>query len=254
MIVRAEGREILTTNTYGEIMVIPTHKAIVNPENDKTFAIVSKDYTILQHEDALTKVVEEIQKNPEFGQYKQEGPFFYNDGARMETRFVFPEVSIPIRKGDLVNPQVQVLNGYDGCWGFHIIFGAFRIVCSNGLTIGEKVLQVHQRHFKKVNQFLIDGVLSESMHQFSIQTEIWKTWVDKTLTTEEAYQKIDQLNLSKKRVEELRQEVEISEGEVIDGQKILNQWIFFNILCQYATHKVSENIRLDLSNRIRKMF
>lgn len=251
---RAEGRNVFTHDATGEVVPIPAYQAIVNPENDRTFAILSKDYTILQHEDALTKVVEDIKKNPEYGPYIQEGPFYRNEGARMETRFIFPEISIPIREGDMVNPQISVLNGYDGNWSFHILFGAFRVVCSNGLTIGEKVLQINQRHTVKVNQFLMEDTLNNSMHQFSMQTEIWKTWLNKTLSIEEANKKIELLNLSKKREQELRHEVEISEGEVIDGQKILNQWIFFNILCQYATHRVTENMRLDLSKRIGKLF
>jgi hypothetical protein len=254
IMVRAEEREVLIKDAAGNIGQALSYKAIVNPDNNKLYSILSKDYTILQHDDAISKVQEEIVKNPEFGEYKQEGPFYYKDGARMEIKFIFPEVSIPIRKGDLVHPQVQVLNGYDGGWGFHIIFGAYRVVCSNGLTIGEKVLQVHQRHTQKVNEFLMGNILSDSMHQFSMQTEIWKTWIDKTIEVEEANKKIELLHLSKKREEELRKEIEVSEGDIIEGQKVLNQWIFFNILCQYASHRVSANIRLELSKRIRKMF
>jgi len=252
--VRAEEREVIIRDSSGNLKSCPRYKAIVNPDTDNVYSILSKDYIILQHDDAISKVQEDITKNPEFGTPIQEGPFLYKGGARMETRFVFPEVHIPIKNGDLVNPQIQVLNGYDGGQGFHVIFGAYRVVCSNGLTIGEKVLQVHQRHTRKVSNFLMNNLLSDSMHQFSMQTEIWKTWVNKTIDTKKMEEKIKLLKLSAKREEEIKKEVEVSDGEIINGQKVLNLWLFFNILCQYATHRVSPAIRLEMSRRISKMF
>ena len=60
---------------------------------------------------------------------------------------------------------------------------------------------------------------------------------------------VEDLNL-----EEIKKEVEVSDGEIINGQKVLNLWLFFNILCQYATHRVSPAIRLEMSRRISKMF
>lgn len=251
---KAEEREVFVKSPEGKMIVSPKYKAIVNPTTESPYAILSKDYTILPHEDVLSKVLEEIGKNPEYGQYKMEGPFFYNEGARMEVNFTFPEVSIPITKGDLVHPQIKVLNGYDGNWGYHLIFGAFRVVCSNGLTIGEKVLELHRKHYKQLPQIIMNSNLGEAMNQFSTQTNIWKQWVDKVLEEAEIAKKIEALKLSKKREEEIRYEVEVSDGVSIEGQKRITQWILFNILCQYATHRVSPNIRLELSRRLRKIF
>jgi len=230
------------------------YKAVVNPETNKLYSIHTKQYTILEHDQVIEQITNEIGKNPEYGAFQQKGPLYYKDGARMETTFTFPEVSIPIGKGDLVNPQVQVLNGYDGNWGLHILFGAYRVVCKNGLTIGEKVLQIHKRHTRQIGDFFSKNILAEEMHQFSIQTKIWESWVNKKIDQEEMDKKIESLHLAKKREGELRAEIEISTGEIVEGQEAMTQWIFFNILCQYITHRLTNYQRIDLSRRIGGMF
>ena len=96
------------------------YKAIVNPESDKVYSIVSKDYKLIRHEDAVRRIESAIDENLELGKYKSDTKF-YNDGARMRGTYRFYEKSVEIKKGDKVNPELHLFNSYDTTWPFIIL-------------------------------------------------------------------------------------------------------------------------------------
>jgi len=133
--------------SWGEINLqrADKYKAIVNPESGKVYSIVSKDYKLLRHEDAVQRIESTINENLELGKHKTDTEF-YNDGARMQRIYRFYEIPVEIKPGDTINPELQLFNSYDTSWPFIVILGAYRVVCSNGLVVGEKYLHLRKRH------------------------------------------------------------------------------------------------------------
>jgi hypothetical protein len=64
------------------------HKAIVNPETGKVFSVVSKNYKLMRHEQAIDQVNKALDKNSDLGEYET-SPELYNDGAGCECHTVF---------------------------------------------------------------------------------------------------------------------------------------------------------------------
>lgn len=60
--------------------------------------------------------------------------------------------------GDLV-PEIVLTNSHDGTSAFQISAGMYRLVCSNGLTVGDDQMSVRQRHSGQVDDVL-EGVFS----------------------------------------------------------------------------------------------
>jgi hypothetical protein len=100
--------------SLGEINLQRTdkYKAIVNPEICKVYSIVSRDYKLIRHEDAVQRIESTIDENLELGKYKTDTEF-YNGGARMRVAYRFYEKSVKIKKGDTVNPELHLFNSYD---------------------------------------------------------------------------------------------------------------------------------------------
>ena len=48
-------------------------------------------------------------------------------------------IVLEISKGDMMNPEIIIKNSYDGTSQVHILSGAFRLVCSNGMIIGTTI-------------------------------------------------------------------------------------------------------------------
>ena len=234
----------------------PDHKAIVNASTGETFAIVSNNYQLVKHEDAIQVVMDAIEMNPEFGRHDIDTKLLQG-GAKMKSTIRFPEVQYDIRGGDLINPTVEIRNSYDTGWQYSILFGAFRLVCSNGLIIGKKFVHYVKKHTQALDQEHVKSILVEGMEQFSYQTELWKSWADQVTTSSEYEHVMENVGFSDKEAEEIHQQVEEASDIFIPDERIiaLNKWVFYNILTAHISHRISSELRrANLENRMRRLF
>ena len=68
---------------YRDIHQADKYKAIVDYDTGKLFSIVSQDYKLIRHEEAIDQVESAIQKNSALGDYTISTEF-YNDRSRMQ--------------------------------------------------------------------------------------------------------------------------------------------------------------------------
>ena len=228
------------------------YKAIVDADTGKLFSIVSKDYKLIRHEEAIEKVEDTISNIPEFEKF-QVKTSFYNDGGRMRRTYSFPDISVEIMENDKVNPELHLFNSYDVTWPFIVLLGAFRFVCANGLVVGKKFLYVRKRHVYGLDQIGLQEEISTALNRFDQQTSKWKEWSAKRLSRETYAQVMEGMKFGKKATEEIAQRIEQETEEYDDnGSPIMSVWIFYNILTWYITHRaVSLNHRVEMENRLR---
>jgi len=135
---------------------ITNRKAVVRTDTMKSLGIVSNDYGLVKHESVIDSFRE---AGKEYG--VQEKISLVKDGAYLLYQMTFPKVEMEVRKGDLIKMQMIAKNSYNGNNSLTVIFGAFRLVCSNGMILGEKFLQFSYRHIGSVgginNADTIDG-------------------------------------------------------------------------------------------------
>jgi len=229
------------------------HKAIVDRDTGKLFSIVSKDYKLIRHEQAIDQIEEAIHKTPGFGKYKVTTEF-YNDGGRMRRKYVFSEISVSIEGNDRVNPEIQLFNSYDTTWPFIVLLGAFRLVCTNGLVVGKKFLHFRKRHVFDFDQIRLNEQVSTALRRFELQTEEWKKWTNRLLTVAVYNQVIAAMKFGKKAAGEIEEKA-FQEADGYDDYNdfpVIKLWAFFNILTWYITHRtVSLNHRVEMEGRLR---
>jgi hypothetical protein len=117
-------------------------KAVRREDNLKVLGVVSDKYRILPH----AQVVEGFRSALEGNGNITETIKVTKGGARLYLNYTFPDVSLEVRPGDNVNLQLIAVNSYDGSHVLQVMFGAFRLVCSNGLIIGSRFVNLEQRH------------------------------------------------------------------------------------------------------------
>jgi hypothetical protein len=228
------------------------HKAIVNPETGKVFSIVSKDYKLIRHEDAVLRVNNVIDENSDLGKYKVSTEF-YNDGSRMRSTYCFYEISTKITPGDPVNPELHLFNSYDTSWPFIVLLGAFRSVCANGLVVGRKFLYIRKRHVYDFDQIDLEEQISTVLKRFRFQTNQWRKWADRQLTERDHKKIIKSMKWGKGAIEEIEARTADEARDVNDrGFPIISLWIFYNVITWYITHRaVSLNHRIEMERRLR---
>ena len=87
---------------YRDLHQADKYKALVDPNTRKVFCVVSKEYRLIRHEEAIERIEEAIYEVPELSKYETYTNF-YNDGGRMRRTYRFPEISVEIEQGDPVN-------------------------------------------------------------------------------------------------------------------------------------------------------
>jgi hypothetical protein len=230
------------------------HKAIVNFDTGKLFSIVSNDYRLIRHEEAIEQIEKAIFDAPGLGRYETFTEF-YNDMGRMRRTYRFPEVSVEIgtRDKDIVNPELHLFNSYDVTWPFIIILGAFRLICTNGLVVGKKFLHLRKRHVYELEKINVQEEVSTALARFELQINQWGEWAQRRLTEKTYTHVMNAMEFGKKARKEIKGRIE-REAKGFDDNyvPVMSVWIFFNILTWYITHRtVSLNHRVDMEKRLR---
>lgn len=227
------------------------HKAVVDLRTGKVFSIVSNDYRLIRHEQAIEKVERFIHSHHRISGYTVDTEF-YNDGGRMRRTYRFPSVSVQIHKDDAVCLTLHLFNSYDLTWPFIVLVGAFRYVCANGLVVGKKFYQFRKRHIFHLEDIGLERDLCRSIKQFNLQAKEWGKWA-KSAMTMKVYDKVmDTMQFGARAVEEIEYQLWGEEPPSEEGLKLITLWAFYNMLTWYITHRVySLNRRVEMEHKLR---
>jgi hypothetical protein len=233
---------------------------ITNPQEPVVFAkCVSDIYGLRFHEEVIYAVLETVGEVPEFGtpEYDIVLPKIA-EGGKMRMKVRFPEVDYQIREGDVVNPEISVFNSYDLGWKLRGLFGAYRLICSNGLVIGETWAQFAKRHLDSLLVSELVESVRGGMVQFSVQTEQWRKWAELQIN-ENAYANLwEELPFSEKEQEKIKELPEEGTRMLLPDalrQGELTLWNFNSVVTQFVTHEIESDLRrADVESQVADAF
>ena len=152
--------------------------------------------------------------------------------------------------GDETKLSLSIVNSYDGSRSYGFDFGCYRMVCSNGLYVGERILAVRRKH---VNQFQPDVLREQimiAMEKFPQLERQIRNLKETTLNQE----KIDKLfeNALKRKL--MTKEEGKNLSSIINGQPNQDMYWMFNLLTYYITHILNTSFqrKIKLSQYISK--
>lgn len=120
------------------------YKFIVREDNNKVLSCMTNDYKLVSNKEIIDVAAPILKKHK--AELKEAVTFA--DGQKTIWKWIIPDVKIKVGEGDLLNPEIIIKNSYDGSLQVHILGGAFRLVCSNGLIIGVKMGSENFKHNK----------------------------------------------------------------------------------------------------------
>jgi len=132
--------ELRAISTEPDGFVIPHRRAVIRTDTMKPLGVVSDKYTLLPH----AEVVDTLRATLK-GQEVKETINLTHNGARMHLEFMLPDVTFKV-EGDDIAMRLVVANSYDGSRKVRLVFGAYRLVCSNGMYVGSLLLSLNHRH------------------------------------------------------------------------------------------------------------
>lgn len=139
----------------GKDDTIVGRKAVIRQDNGACLGILSDNYAMLKHADvidAFRKALAPFETEEKIQIAK--------GGAHLFATYKLNAVKVEVRKDDLVSLQFVVKNSYDGSSTLQIMLGAFRLVCSNGMVVGQSFFNFSQKHVGGSNDLKVE-VLGE---------------------------------------------------------------------------------------------
>jgi hypothetical protein len=153
----------LTASTF-EVVEVPIkyeglanaedYKFIVNAKTCEVISCMTKDYRLVSNQEVMDKSLPHIEEK---GGVLTECKTFGN-GARTSWTFQFKEHPVTIQN-EILYPQLNIRNSYDGTSVVAILGGVFRLICSNGAIIG-KIFKSHSERHTMWNSHLSNGHIS----------------------------------------------------------------------------------------------
>jgi len=227
--------------------------AIYRKDSGVNLGVVSKEYKLITHKDAINSVVRELEKR-KFPPVKLISESTTNNGSRLFATFCLEEekkvaVTLKGRKvGDLISPGFTIINSYDRTIKFDLRSYVLRLVCLNGMMVTEDIFHLRKRHLSSLDLPDMVDRFAESFTRFdelivpAVSRMSQRNVTPKILETE--------LNsvpgwLQDESMEYLEKEGFISMiGEGEDGPEIeiaeeTNRWDLLNAFSFVLTHSQS---------------
>ena len=167
----------------------------------------------------------------------------YNGGRATRT-YRMPAHRVDIGDGDPVDLMLKVQNSYDGSRRFGMNFGAFRILCSNGLVIGNNMCEVKAKHTDGLDIAAVTNHLANAIDVFIESTALWAQWRD-TPCPDGIHQNVIETlpgisEAAKERISAFYDRAQHEHGR--------NVWTLYNALTEWSTHdEIKESARINSS-------
>ncbi len=246
--------------TFAEPILEPiyygrTHKTSINGKRlirdangASQFAIVSDKYRIMHHETIIQNLLDSLPE--EYGT-----PDFnikmINDGARMAITAKFPDINHEIN-GSKLEMMVRLQNSYDTSVLVGYQWGAMELVCDNGQVAFMEKGQSSAKHLSgSLDKLQLADAIEESMKGFSIQINLWQSWVNQRIT-DDIGKIYEALPYSESEIEKMIELPLMNHDKAtLSSMKKPSLWAINSAATQYARHEVQSAKRaLDLETGI----
>jgi hypothetical protein len=180
------------------------------------------------------------------------------DYSVFEAEYFLPNISITLPGGDKVHAMFRVSHSYNGQVKYKILFGFYRMVCSNGVVIPVKGAEMHNvciqgKHTEKILSSV--STLIESLNRFFSKSADWtyryaemndrkiEKWEDRIVAVLEA----TGINRGAKDgnfnaiVEKMN--LELSGNRIPDNKNRPSDWLVYNAVNEGYIYSPLNNLR-----------
>jgi len=227
--------------------MVDGHKALVDMDAERTYAIVSDRYKLIPHQEVVDNLNQICEAFPEYGTPTRE-VWLSNYGARMKCRWTFP-IDFEIKPGDIVHPTIEAMASFDTTLAQKMLVGGFRLVCSNGMVVGKILGEYKRKHTEGLNLKRAKNILSSGMASYSEANQLWQSYAEREALMTEVFA-YEVLPFQAEEKAAIEREIK-SKGKVLawdeddkTKRKVqINAWEVYNILTAQTSHTVKDITR-----------
>jgi hypothetical protein len=219
-------------------------------EQRRLFGVVSPSYCLVPHTQAISMLTSRLEDK--FGEFPAGNLniLSLDYGASIKADFSLKGLVDPITvgngEGDINHLNLSLFNSYDGRFPLKVTLGAFRLVCSNGMTIFTTWSTISARHFHSATRMeVFDSRLDVLLKNGLKLREVWEEWNNIQIGFDDPLVKAIYEKIPEKYVKRFGLKTRLP----------VSKWNLYNILTEMATHRVRrDKARLQYDQTISNLF
>lgn len=204
--------------------------------------ICSKSYTLVKNEDIILPFEKALGEQFTFDTVIRE-----RGNSRFYIDYIIKDELFTIARKDKISPRVRVHNSYDGRLKFHLSYGFFRQVCSNGMVVGEKLKNLNLMHTEQMAENYAPSELVEGIQGFLDQAkDLIQPYIDLnnqkvTNVQDRVMEVIEETKFPTRQAEEVLARIEAERKQL--NLPYVTDWLVFNGFNFQLNH--NEAINMD---------
>ena len=242
---------------YGkrEKVLCPKTKAVVDYDTGDVLSLCSNKYVLVHHEDILHQAILETEiLDKTFGEPTINVQMM-NNGARMLYNICWTNHAFDVKAGDPVVPLFRGFNSYDSSLKIGSEYGAMRLVCTNGMVVGEVDSSSSRRHLGDVSAQWVRNHIFAGVTAFTETTAFLGYLAQKMIKSQDYEILWAELPFTQKEREKIEALPLLGfDGDTLQSHSLSGQvsaWMVQAALTQYNTHEMrSPNRSVEIAPKI----
>ena len=143
--------------------------AIFRNDNGANLGVVSREYQMVEHQQALENVLNVFEKK-KLPKVTPTDIQITDGGSKMFASFVLnkkSDIGVATKGnrnvGDIISPGFKIVNSYDRTIRLSLLSYVIRLICTNGVTANEELFTEKRRHTKNLD---LDYMIEQFMNSF----------------------------------------------------------------------------------------
>ena len=216
----------------------PEYKAITRADNGRLISVMNDTYELVPNSEIIKPLMEQLHNLD--SKWIIDPSHSYVEDHRMRLQVTFPDLTFNDGKSDIAL-SLFLHNSYDGSEGIRMFWGAIRGICSNGMVFGKVLGKYYRKHTSGVR---LDNLV-EQVRQTYDQLPVIKERIDI----------LQNIGVSKTLQESVEKQLGKSIVKYIEEQPTPeSQWILYNYLTWYISHKIDQRMRAAYQLKVSKLF
>lgn len=210
--------------------------AVYRTDNMAPLGVVGQRYAIAQNADLQTAVAEAAENSlPRHALQDIElQEFTSRGGAYTRFEYTFPALGADIRQLSGSSTQLKfrigVVNSFNGAGSIRGFAGAYDLVCTNGMVIGEFETSAF-RHSSGFDPKRLGIFIEAEAAKYVERVRTWQAWAQKRISIAEAETALEAAGMSGRRIKTMMYQFEIEAAN--RGASV---WALYSALTYYSSH------------------
>ena len=232
------------------------YKAIVNPETEKIISVVGAGYKLEQNADVYPKFEDSLRLSDLNTKGMTRDVNTSHGEGRTVVSYTFPEHRVSIKDNDEMDLTLTVLNSYDMSWRFRSIMGAFRLLCANGMIVGDTLAEYSGKHTASLDTDRAIKDLGIALEGYLYNAQAWRDYTEIDITPAQIDSVFGAIAKGSKTMLKM---LDNTFNNIYKEEMGNTLWALYNTLTDWSTHAKINNldnqasIIVNREERVRKV-